>query len=461
MWKSLPLLVLALSAFAADEHFFAKPYLQIGNRPVARGGALELMWLSHDSSTNWLAEYEVNGKWKTVKPGMLRRVDFAGTPPHRVYSASLTDLKAGAAFRYRLTVAGQVVFEGASRGRKAQNADTSFIVFGDAGANSPGQKELAVQVNKFDPDYIFIPGDIVYSRGRVSEYATNWWPIFNHDTPDPTAGAPLLRRIPFIATVGNHDSQIQIPADNPDPLAFHLYWNQPLNGPTLLLDSPYVPKLGAFAAKFYEAARPNFPNAVNYSFDYGNVHWTVLDSNSYVDWTDPSLQAWLQQDLAAAAKARWRIVAFHHPPYHSSKVSHFREQRLRVISPLLEQHKVDLVLSGHVHNYQRTFPLRFAPEPGFVLGKNQEVPGQFTLDKDYDGVTKTKPNGVIYITTGAGGAGQYPKEYEVGPDYYQPFTTKFVGFPHSFSVIDATAKQLTFRQIDSTGKERDRFIITR
>ena len=36
---------------------------------------------------------------------------------------------------------------------------------------------------------------------------------------------------------------------------------------------------------------------------------------------------------------------------------------MRVIAPILEANHVDIVFSGHVHNYQRSFPLTFAPKP--------------------------------------------------------------------------------------------------
>ena len=101
----------------------------------------------------------------------------------------------------------------------------------------------------------------------------------------------------------------------------------------------------------------------NFSFDYGNAHWTVLDSNPYVDWTDPELRAWVERDLAAAKDATWRFVAFHHPPFNSSR-AHFGDQRMRVLVDLFEAGRVDVVWSGHVHNYQRTFPLTFAADRG-------------------------------------------------------------------------------------------------
>ena len=212
---------------------------------------------------------------------------------------------------------------------------------------------------------------------------------------------------------------------------------------------------------FTIAAGESYPRMANYSFDYGSVHWTVIDSNPYVDWSSPELREWVQQDLKAAAKAKWRIVAFHHPPFNSSK-AHFKEQRIRLLSSIFEAGKVDLVLSGHVHNYQRTHPLTFEIEPGFILAKGAtEVPGKWTLDKSFDGDKNTHPKGVLYVITGAGGANLYNKEQNGDPSSWLDFTNKFVSDVHSFTVIDAKSKKLKFRQVSAEGKELDRFTIRR
>jgi len=77
--------------------------------------------------------------------------------------------------------------------------------------------------------------------------------------------------------------------------------------------------------------RPNFQEAApspyaNFSFDYGKAHWTVIDANTYMDWSSPSLQAWLSADLDAARSATWRFVAV--SAFNSAK-EHFSEQHMR------------------------------------------------------------------------------------------------------------------------------------
>lgn len=464
--RFIPSLLLSLSLLCAanekDPNFFEKPYLQLGNRISAKDGDLDLQWLAHDRDSAWTVEYKQSGDWKKANVKMLRRVAAQGTDPHRVMVAPLTDLLPNTRFEYRILVSGKEVFASSAMSRKDKTANSRTVIFGDTAADTSGQRAVAYYSLKEQPDMVFIPGDIVYSRGRVSEYQEKFWPFFNTDQPDVKAGAPLLRSTLFAAAVGNHDVGTTIDFTvNPDALAYYYYWSHPMNGPALKANGANTPKLkgspGAMNS-FLKTAGLNFPKGANFSFDYGKVHWTVIDSNTYTDWTTPEFRSWLKKDLAAAKDAAWRIVAFHHPPFNSSK-AHSSDQRQRVINDILEEGKVSIVFAGHVHNYQRTFPLKFEVAPGFVLGKENKVPGKWTLDKSYDGIKNTKPNGVIHIVTGAGGARLYNEDQTNKQDSWEEFTKKFISNVHSFTVMDAEEKKLTIRQISAEGNEVDKFII--
>jgi 3',5'-cyclic AMP phosphodiesterase CpdA len=66
-------------------------------------------------------------------------------------------------------------------------------------------------------------------------------------------------------------------------------------------------------------------------------------------------RAWLEATLAGATE-RWKIVALHHPPYSAGYQGSSREAR-QAFAPLFERYGVQLVLSGHDHDYQRSHPL--------------------------------------------------------------------------------------------------------
>jgi hypothetical protein len=459
--------------------FLALPYLQLGAVGTAPGksDALALLWQTPDDgkagdadTKAWAVEIRPAGSGAWKKSGAIesRRVAAGETSPHRVWAAPLTGLAPGALFDYRVTKAGVPVFTARARARRTTSDSAyRFVVFGDCGMGNASQKRVAYQTSLTHPEFVFLTGDIVYQRGLVSEYQKNFFPIYNAETAAPDAGAPLMRSALFLAAPGNHDLEYRDFEKWPDALAYFYYWRQPTNGPALKTGGANTPRprnASETAEKaFLAGAGDTYPRGASYSFDYGNAHWTVLDSNFYVDWSDPALRAWVEKDLAAASKATWRFVAFHHPPFHTSK-EHRNDQQMRVLCDLFEKYKVDVVWSGHVHNYQRAHPLRFAAQPGAdgkLRGDKGQVEGKWTLDTAFDGEKKTKPDGVLYVTTGAGGAGLYSPDVQQKPSEWLPFIAKYVADTHSFTQVDVNGPSFTVRQISDEGKELDKFTVTK
>lgn len=101
-----------------------------------------------------------------------------------------------------------------------------------------------------------------------------------------------------------------------------------------------------------------------YSFNLHNVHF--LSMATEISYSSSSSQnAFVKQDLAAASQnpeIDWIIVYFHRPMYTSpnSCSSCSGESSLRdTYHPLFDQYGVDLVLEGHAHDYQRSYPIKF------------------------------------------------------------------------------------------------------
>jgi acid phosphatase type 7 len=147
---------------------------------------------------------------------------------------------------------------------------------------------------------------------------------------------------------------------------------------------------------------------------------------------------------------------------------------MRLLSPLFEKLNVNLVLTGHVHNYQRSVPLLFAPQKNeagdqYLISPEGKVNGTFTLDSLFDGSTNTTPKGIIYIVTGGGGGGLYDSQLSQKPELWKheplenwaPFTQKLISDRHSFTLIETNGKVLTLQQIDLIGKVIDQIKITR
>lgn len=443
-----------------ENTFLAAPYLQLGNNPkLGKTDTLALLWHTKpDEKAVWLVEVRpaTGGAWKKLAAPTHKAIAVSGIDPHEVWSATLTGLAPGKLFDYRVSQGTTAVFTARARARRGAKENQRFVVFGDFASGSKESKMVPAPVLAAKPDFVVMTGDLVYSRGRISEYREKFFPFYNADASDAEKGGPLTRTTLCVAAPGNHDIQSPDLDKYPDTKAFFYYWSQPLNGP--LSPKGISPISGAEANQtaFKNAAGAAYPRAANFSFDAGNAHFAVLDADPYMDWTDPTLVKWLESDLKSS-KAAWKFVAFHHPPFHTSP-EHENDQWMRTLSPLFEKYGVKIVFAGHVHNYQRTFPLKFVPtQPRNDKG---QVEGTFTYDKDYDGLSKTQPKGIIYVVTGAGGAELYAKAKDDTPEKWQPFTKKIISSVHSFTTVDLEGKKLTLKQLSLEGKELDSFVIT-
>jgi predicted phosphodiesterase len=453
----------------AQSPFLVKPYLQVGYE--GKPTELSLLWHTTDTLSDWQLEVKTNTSWVKTKAYDFNIVNVKNVDPFVIYHVKVKELMLGKDFAYRVLHNNKLVFESTGHAPKSNKQDYKFIVIGDIGALTKNQKKLASLMYKLDPDFIAVPGDIVYNSGLINDYTQKFWPIYNADNAD-SIGAPLMRKIPFIASVGNHDAEDRDMDKTPSALSFYYFWEQPLNGLSLKEGSSMVPLLkGSQVNKnaFYTAAGKAYPSMTNFSYNYANAHWTVIDADTYVDWTDTTLLNWVKNDLMNSAEIKWHFVLFHHPGFNSSKV-HFEQQQMRLLAPIFEAGKVDVVFNGHVHNYQRSFPLKFTPDPIYSqknlsndnkTSRGRLVNGIWTLDKNFDGEKTIHANGVIYLVTGAGGQFLYNQEQENDPNSWQKFTYKFFSSDHSLTYIESKGETLYFKQIASTGKVVDEFKLTK
>ena len=467
----ITILVCLSSCIMAQEKnvFLVNPYLQLGYSPTEN--SLQLLWQTNEADADWQVEYQ-NISGQLVKSGNIsyKKVSVSGVTDHRIYQVSLVSLKPGELFHYVVKKNNTTVFAANAHAPKAFNQPFNFVVFGDVGAGTKEAREIAEGVYKANADMVLIPGDIVYDNGLIREYQKRFWPIYNA-TPKDTFGFPIMSQALFVASTGNHDADTRDLDKYPDALAYYYYWQQPLNGPGLKEGTNLVPVLKANdnnRKAFTDAAGNAYPKMTNFSYNYGNSHWLILDADNYVDVTDTTLTNWISRDLEAAKNYEWKFVMFHHPGFNSS-IDHYEQQQARLLAPFFEKGKVDIVFTGHVHNYQRSYPLTFKPKgKGVQLigGKDGKtfrgkiVNGAWTLDKSFDGQQNTKPKGVIYVITGAGGQELYNPEQQNDKDSWQNFTHKFISQVHTFTSASINGKTLTVHQFTADGKEVDRFIIT-
>lgn len=470
--------------------FVVAPYLQFGYEADTRcSDSLSLLWFT--KMTQASDDYKISVKtskdvdYRPCEPVTRREIAMPGTAaPFYKYSGRLTGLVAGESFDYRvIDQKDRIVFAASGMARKAANQKTRIALFGDCGANSPGQRKIALQCDKTRPDLLIIPGDVVYRWGLISEYLYKFFPIYN---AKGLQSVELLRRIPFVAALGNHDiakSDTGINIDRyPDALGFFLFIDQPFNG--FGIDKPGTNTYKGLDGKTYTRDFSNkpfmlgetskvemvqkalgnaFPKMSNFSFDYANAHFTVLDGNEYMLWNTPSLKQWLEADLDRARADKsivWRFVVMHQPAF-TIDAPHAIEDQMRLILDVVQARGVDMIFAGHSHCYERTRPIVFSPLKGqkaFAMSWDKKVTGRFTIDNDYDGIKKTRPRGIIHIVTGGGGAPLYPKGAYF-PDKSSDYMLRYDSSRHSFTSLDLDGSTATVTQIDEDGKTMDRFVV--
>lgn len=458
-----------LSAHYADT-FIIKPYVQLGNASrQADSEHFELLWHARpDPRHRWLVQYRVRGQadWKAAAVSTeVLKIAAIGESEHS--SAVVRPLPAGANIEYRVLCDGDIAFESAVFTRNPRGESFRFAVAGDLGEPDEGhEQKIAFQMHRLSPRFVVVPGDIVYERGRISEFVANFFPVYNADSAGADLGAPILRSTLMIGAVGNHDvgmPKAMMRRDftrYPDLLGYYVFFSQPLNGPGTAggVNIPFIEGDHSARKVFLKAAGERYPRMANFSFDWGDSHWLVLDANAYMDWTNAAFRDWVARDLAAAKDARWKFVTFHQPSFSSDR-KHSNEQRMRLLAPLFETAGVDVVFVGHVHCYERSRPLRFTPHKLETRLHTEEcaVEGDFEIDTAYDGVENRRPTGVIYVTSGAGGA-LIHRESDPGTNL-KPYTAKYDQRVHSFTICDLSFNKLEFRQINEEGVEIDRFAI--
>lgn len=148
-----------------------------------------------------------------------------------------------------------------------------------------------------------------------------------------------------------------------------------------------------------------------YAVERGDLLGIALDTTRP---DDPEQLAWLEETLATS-DATWKLVGLHHPPYSSG--FHGSHEELRdTFVPLFERYGVQVVFSGHEHDYQRSDPI----------------------------------DGVTYIVTGAAS-----RTRRTGVDDF----TAVAYSTHHFVDLNVFDDHLLLRAIDQDGEQFDEVVI--
>ena len=144
----------------------------------------------------------------------------------------------------------------------------------------------------------------------------------------------------------------------------------------------------------------NWVNGVYYSFDYGNAHFAVLNTNDMYPMSQ-SQRNWLINDMSNS-DADWKFVLMHRAMYSEGKNINKPDTIImrNVLIDIFDQLDIDLVYAGHDHVYYRSHPV-----------KGDAVVEDVTyVTENYKGEEITfanNPDGTVHILPSTAGTKRY------------------------------------------------------
>lgn len=244
-----------------------------------------------------------------------------------------------------------------------------FAVTGDSRSNPQVHSKITSLISKFQPNFILYTGDLCYS-GKYFEWKNEFF------TPE---AQKVYATIPFFNALGNHEAQTEL------------------------------------TTVFLQAPSSSSNNEYYYSFDFGDVHFLILNTEGSVSVNSEQYR-FAKSDLENSKKP-WKFVAFHIPAYSSGGHNSSRAMQ-DITSKIFEPDSVHLVFNGHNHFYQRSFV-----------------------------------NGIYHFVFGGGGS----PLYEPKNDYFVQKSVK----NYNFGIVDVNSKSIIINVYDIQGNLIDKLEIIR
>ena len=331
-----------------------------------------IMWQSDNSEADAVIEYRLEGAEKTQTIGATDKAFTDDGSTTYIHEATLTGLTPNTKYEYR-------VGYGTDRRSDWYRLETAgasvydVLIYPDSQSGDYSQWEEIVKNSALRTPrtalYISM-GDLVDN----GEHAYQWRTWLN-------SIRPLSANVPLATTLGNHE-MYTLDWKMREPYAYLNYFAVPPNGNEIF-------------------------NRRYYSYDFGDVHYVVLDTMLYEsnhednhDTHHPDLYdlqvQWLRQDLMANTK-KWTVVLMHRDPFQyafdrsdANRAVGFDDEGV-LFMPIFDEFNVDLVLSAHLHSYRNRGHVR-------------------NFERD--------ASGPLYILTGIAGDARRPKWKQHPLDVY-------------------------------------------
>src|SRR5262249_41609847 len=288
--------------------------------------------------------------WETSRPGPSVVVFGPGTAldkrvedatPKTFHEVTLTGLTPETRYRYQVSTplaGGRTLTAEPRTFQTAVNPTPafSFTVIGDTKKTPRMTGLVATQIWARRPNFVVHCGDVVDNGSDKAEWVDE---LFR-------PCRPLVGRVAVFPCIGNHEK---------NHANYYRYFSLP-------------------APEYY------------YSYRYGNAEFFVVDSNKPLK-PGSEQSEWLDRELGRST-ATWKFAYHHHPARSSDdndygntwrgEASKYGDVNAQHLIALYEKHNLDVNFNGHIHVYERSWPIR---------------EGKVNRDR-----------GVVYVTSGGGGA---------------------------------------------------------
>ncbi|MDP6889213.1 MAG: metallophosphoesterase family protein [Candidatus Thalassarchaeaceae archaeon] len=349
---------------------------------------MNVIWATEGRSTG---EVEWNGQ---TSPS----TDYCYNHDMAFHMASMTGLTPGEEVTYRVGSGGDWSEEFSFTPIDSSAEHFEWISIGDHGDSSEAMDVSDGIISDSAAQMVTISGDISYADGEQSA----WDDWFNYQQDSMTS-------IPWVTAVGNHE-------------------NEPGYG--------FVPYEHRFDSDGQIESEIFW-----YSRDVPGVHMVFMSTEH--DYEPGSTQyAWLEQDLSSVNRdVTPFVIVYGHKPMYSSNSYHGSEVELRdALEELYVAKGVDLVIAGHDHFYERTWPVSAE-----------------TVQDEGKGERFARGIAPIHLVIGMAGRSAYEELDEPQPEWSAYRENSTYGWTRM--VYDGDVREISFTHYRIDGTIGDEFIL--
>ncbi len=332
---------------------------------IAQGvnpSSMTISWLTNDNCFSQVAYENNNKSLDNVVHGSSSSYEFYYNTKYYksgyIHHVLLTDLQPLTTYYYQcgdfmINVLSDILhFK--TLPNPGDNTKITFGILGDIGQTIHSVSTINHLIKEQNVDIILHAGDLSYADCEQTLWDTYGEMI-----------EPLSYNTPWMVCPGNHEIEFNGTDYMNLFTAFEKRYRMPYVKPAefgdVIIKSEINPKTGMpYCTPSIFQTEYNYGNSF-YSFDSGLAH--IIYLNPYTKSTPTSLQYnWLQNNLELVNRliTPWIIVVMH-CPWYSSNMNHYADSQTILMRQSMEQlfyqYNVNIVFNGHVHDYERTYPV--------------------------------------------------------------------------------------------------------